>query len=321
MTTPDRPTAFLSRRFPESIEQELGRRFHLRVNHDDSILSVDELVHQARGADVLFVTATERLPADALFALQGSANIVATLSVGLDHIDLLAAQAAGISVLNTPDVLSDACADLAMMLVLNACRRGYEADQLVRSGQWAGWAPTQLLGLQLKGRRLGIFGMGRIGRCIAERARAFGLKIHYHNRRPLEDTGDAVYHATLEGLMAQSDIFLVAAPGTPELKGIVDRERIALLPDGAVVVNISRGDLIDDQGLINALQTGAVFAAGLDVFANEPAVNPGYRRLSNVFLTPHIGSATNETREAMGWLLINGIDQLRQGKTPLNLVV
>lgn len=321
MTTSARLSAFLSRRFPESIEQELGRRFHLRVNHDDGILSADALVEQARGADVLFVTATERLPADVLAALRGSVGIVATLSVGLDHIDLVAAQAAGIRVLNTPDVLSDACADLAMMLVLNACRRGYEADQLVRSGKWSGWAPTQLLGLQLKGRRLGIFGMGRIGRCIAERARAFGLAIHYHNRRPVEQAGDARYHPTLESLMAHSDIFLVAAPGAPELKGIVDQKHLALLPDGAVVVNISRGDLIDDPALIHALQSGAVFAAGLDVFANEPAVNPGYGRLPNVFLTPHIGSATNETREAMGWLLINGIDQLRQGKTPLNLVV
>jgi glyoxylate reductase len=235
---------------------------------------------------------------------------------------MAAARAAGIKVLHTPDVLSDACAEIAMLLLLNACRRGFEADRMVRSNSWPGWGPTQLLGLGLTGRRLGIFGMGRIGRAIATRAKGFGLEIHYHNRSRL--TADlengATYHETVESLLATSDIFLIAAPGRPELKGFLDHARIALMPEGGVVINISRGDLINDDALIEALQSGRLFAAGLDVFANEPNIDPRYRALDNTFLSPHIGSATHETRDAMGWLLIHGIETLAKGDVPSNLL-
>ncbi|MEO6959031.1 MAG: NAD(P)-dependent oxidoreductase, partial [Burkholderiaceae bacterium] len=206
---------------------------------------------------------------------------------------------------------------------LNACRRGFEADRMVRTGAWPGWAPTQLLGKGLVGRRLGIFGMGRIGRAIATRARGFGLEIHYHNRRRLDaelETG-ARYHDSLDSLLEVSDIFLLAAPGSPEIKGAIGCRRLALLPLGAVVVNISRGDLIDDDALIAALQSGRLFAAGLDVFVNEPRVDPRYFGLDNVFLTPHIGSATEQTRDAMGWLLIEGLSALGKGEAPANLLV
>jgi len=193
---------------------------------------------------------------------------------------------------------------------------------MVRTGAWAGWAPTQLLGMGLVGRTLGIFGMGRIGRAIAVRAKAFGLHIHYHNRSRLDATLEqgATYHQTLDGLLSASDILMVAAPGAPSLRGTFDAERLARLPEGAVVVNISRGDLVDDEALIAALRSGRVRAAGLDVFANEPQVHPGYRELDNVFLSPHIGSATHETRDAMGWLLIDGIEALGRGETPDNLL-
>lgn len=315
----ERPRAYLCRRFTPAVEAALRERFDLAVNEDDAILPPEEMVRRARDAQVLFVTATESLRAPALAGLP-QLKAVATLSVGHDHIDLQAAQAAGIAVLHTPDVLSDACADVAMMLLLNACRRGLEGDRLVRSGAWQGWAPTQLLGMGLQGKVLGIFGMGRIGRAIAERARGFGLQVHYHNRSRLEPTlaQGASYHATLDGLLAASDILMVAAPGAPALRGVLDAGRLAGLRRGAVLVNISRGDLVDDEALIAALRSGQLRAAGLDVFANEPRVHPGYRELDNVFLTPHIGSATEETRDAMGWLLIDGLEALAAGRQPTN---
>ena len=314
--------AFLCRRFTAAIEAELRERFDLSLNEDDALLPPVEIARRAAGAEVLLVTATEVVDAEVMRALQPGLKAIATLSVGYDHIDMAAAQAMGIQVLHTPDVLSNACAEIAMLLVLNACRRGYEADRMVRSGAWPGWGPTQLLGLGLTGRRLGIFGMGRIGRAIATRARAFGLEIHYHNRTRLapELEQGATYHDALDGLLAASEIFVVAAPGAPGLAGIIDHERIARIPAGGVLVNISRGDLINDDALIGALKSKHLSAAGLDVFANEPAIDPRYRALDNVFLTPHIGSATHETRNAMGWLLIRGLEALADGKVPENLL-
>lgn len=322
MTAAPRPPAFLCRRFTPAVEAALHQRFALTVNQDDSILPAATIAQRARGAEVLFVSATETLDAATIAALAPRLRTIATLSVGFNHIDLAAARAAGVRVLHTPDVLSDACAEIALMLLLNACRRGYEADRMVRSDAWPGWAPTQLLGMGLVGRRLGIFGMGRIGRAIAQRARPFGLAIHYHNRTPLADglAEGATYHDSLDGLMAASDILMVAAPGAPALRGAIDARRLALMPRGGVLVNISRGDLVDDAALIAALQNGQLRGAGLDVFAGEPAIHPGYRQLDNVFLSPHIGSATHETRDAMGWLLIHGIEALARGETPANLL-
>jgi glyoxylate reductase len=322
MNTDPLQKAFLCRRFTPAIEAELGKRFDLAVNRDDTVLTPTDIANLAKDAEVLFVTATEAVSAEVIRKLQPSLKIIATLSVGYDHIDMAAARSSGIHVIHTPDVLSDACAEIAMLLVLNACRRGYEADRMVRSGSWPGWGPTQLLGMGLNGRRLGIFGMGRIGRAIATRARGFGLEIHYHNRGqlPHDLEGGATYHDTLDSLLGASDIFLIAAPGRPELKGFLNRDRIAKIREGSIVINISRGDLINDDALVEALQSKHLFAAALDVFANEPNIDPRYRTLDNIFLTPHIGSATHETRDAMGWLLIRGIEALDRGDVPTNLV-
>ncbi|MDM0014909.1 D-glycerate dehydrogenase [Variovorax sp. J22P168] len=319
---PTLPRAFLCRRFTAPVEAALHERFALTMNEDDSILSAGQIAGLAAGCEVLFVTATESIDATVIAALSPSLRIIATLSVGYDHIDRAAAGEAGISVLHTPDVLSDACAEIALMLLLNACRRGHEADRLVRSGAWAGWAPTQLLGMGLVGRKLGIFGMGRIGRAIAVRARAFGLEIHYHNRQRLAPALEdgAVYHEALDDMLSSADILMIAAPGSPSLRGTFDARRLALLPVGAVVVNISRGDLVIDDALIDALHSGRLRGAGLDVFANEPRIHPGYRALDNVFLSPHLGSATHETRDAMGWLLIRGVEALARGEEPANLL-
>lgn len=315
------PRAYLCRRFTPAIEAALRERFELTVNEDDGILPPDAMARAARDAEVLFLTATETLRAATLAQLP-ALRVAATLSVGHDHIDCDAAAAAGVRVLNTPDVLSEACAEVAMMLLLNACRRGHEADRLVRSGAWSGWAPTQLLGMGLPGRTLGIFGMGRIGREIAQRARGFGLRIAYHNRNRLspELEQGARFEPTLDGLLHGCDILMIAAPGAPSLRGMFDARRFAQMRPGSVVVNISRGDLVHDEALIAALRGGHLRAAGLDVFANEPHIHPGYRTLDNVFLSPHLGSATVETRDAMGWLLIEGYEALARGETPANLL-
>ena len=315
------PRAYLCRRFTPTIEAALRERFDLAINEGDSILPPDSMARAARDAEVLLLTATETLRAETLAQLP-ALRVAATLSVGHDHIDLDAAAAAGVRVLNTPDVLSEACAEVAMMLLLNACRRGREADQLVRSGAWSGWAPTQLLGMGLPGRTLGIFGMGRIGREIAQRARGFGLRIAYHNRNRLapELEQGARFEPTLDGLLRGCDILMIAAPGAPALRGMFDAQRFAQMRPGSVVVNISRGDLVQDDALIAALRSGHLRAAGLDVFANEPHIHPGYRALDNVFLSPHLGSATVETRDAMGWLLIEGYEALMRGEKPSNLL-
>lgn len=317
-----KPSAYLCRRLTHDVELALQARYNLHINEHDSILGPNEIAHLAKGSQILFVTATESVTEDLIEQLSPCLRYVATLSVGYDHIDMAAANRFGIQVLHTPDVLSEACAEIAMMLILTACRRGYEADQLVRSGQWQGWSPTQLLGVGLTGRRLLIFGMGRIGREIAKRARAFGMQIHYHNRRRLDPDQEmgALFHENLDDALCNADIVVVAAPGSPALKGIINAESIARMPDGSVLINISRGDLVDDDALINALNSGKLFSAGLDVFSNEPHVDARYFALKNVFLTPHIGSATRETRDAMGWMLVNGLEQLRQGQQPSNLI-
>ncbi|CAG9172825.1 2-hydroxyacid dehydrogenase [Cupriavidus pampae] len=314
--------AYVCRRMPPDVEAAMQARFTVNLNESDALLSSTAIADHARGATVLFVTATERIDGELLRQLSPTLKTVATLSVGHDHIDLATARELGIEVLHTPDVLSDACAEVALMLLLNAARRGFEADVMVRSAQWRGWAPTQLLGKGLVGKRLGIFGMGRIGRAIATRARAFGMQIHYHNRSALTpDLAEgATFHPSLENLCQHSDMLMVAAPGSPQLKGALDAAHLRALPRGAVVVNISRGDIVNDDALIDALKTGHVFAAGLDVFANEPDIDPRYRELDNVFLSPHIGSATEETRNAMGWLLIDGLAALRRGERPANLI-
>ncbi|WP_413737406.1 2-hydroxyacid dehydrogenase [Sodalis sp. RH21] len=256
--------------------------------------------------------AIERLPS--------SLRAICTYSVGTSHIDLDAAKERGLMVLYTPDVLSESCADTAILLMLGAGRRAVEGLGLLKSGQWPGWAPDQLLGKDLWGQRLGIFGMGRIGQAIARRARGFDMDVHYHNRHrlPMDIENGARYHATLAELMAHSDYFCIACPPTPETRGAVGDAQLAQLPEGAVVVNISRGDIINDDALVAALRGGQVAAAGLDVFAGEPDIHPDYLTLDNVFGLPHLGSATLATRLRMAALLRDGLLSTLAGEAPLN---
>lgn len=296
------------------------------VNPHERTLRPDEIIWHVRHhrADTLLVMAMDCIDATLIAALPDAVRVIATYSVGHDHIDLAAAQARGIAVLSTPDVLSDAVADLGILLLLGAARRAREAMNLIYSGDWTGWSPTQLIGRDLTGARIGILGMGRIGRAIAHRARhGFAMSVHYHNRTrlPAELEDGAHFQPSLESLLPVSDFLMLAAPATPATHGVLNAASIEKLPPGAVVANVSRGDLVDDEALIAALGSGRVMAAGLDVFRGEPAIHPGYLRLPNVFLQPHQGSSTIETRLRMGVMLLDSFARFRAGETvPSRLV-
>jgi lactate dehydrogenase-like 2-hydroxyacid dehydrogenase len=311
---------YLARWLPQLVEARIAERYQIVRNPTGRAMNAEQLAASAVGCPYLFVSATETVSRLVFEKLMGALEAVATLSVGYDHIDLTAAREHQVAVFHSPGVLTDACADLAMLLVLNAARRGHEGDSMVRSGKWPGWAPTQLLGIGLVGKRMGILGMGRIGQAVADRARSFGIEIHYHNRRRLAPDAEkgAVYHETAEQLLSVSDLFVITAPGSPELAGFLNRERIRLLPQDAIVVNVARGEMIDDDALIEALRDKRVFAAGLDVFHREPVVDPRYFELENVFLTPHIGSATEGTRNAMGLILLEGLREFEAGRYAAN---
>ncbi len=312
----------VTRRLPPNVEARLARDYQATLNGDDRVYSSAEIVDGAGGHDGILCCSTEKFSADVISALPQSVKILATFSVGYEHIDVPAAAKRGLKVTNTPDVLTDATADIAMLCLLAAARRGSEGDRLVRADQWEGWHTTMMLGTHMTGKRLGVFGMGRIGRAVAQRGRGFGMRIHYHNRSRLDDALEqgATFHQTLESLLAVSDFFSINAPSSPETLKFLNAERIALLPDGAVVANTARGNMVDDDALIAALESGKVAAAGLDVFDGEPNIHPGYRSLDNVFLLPHLGSATHETRDAMGFCCLDNLDAFFSGNpcpTPL----
>ncbi len=322
MSSKHRLRVAVTRALPEPVLELVAERHDMWLNPDDRTLSADELQRVAAAADVLLVTAFDRLDAAAIARLPEAVRIIATYSVGLEHIDLQAARARGISVLYTPDVLSDSVAEMAILLMLGAARRAHEGAAMLYGGHWKGWSPTQLVGREVSGSRMGIVGMGRIGRAIARRARGFDMAVHYHNRGelPAELAGGATFHATLAGLLAVSDVLVLAAPSSGTTRGLIDETALAALPHGAVVVNIARGDLIDDDALIAALRSGQVGSAGLDVFRGEPQLDHRYLHLPNVFLQPHQGSSTLEARLRMGQILLDGIEALVAGRNPVNRI-
>jgi lactate dehydrogenase-like 2-hydroxyacid dehydrogenase len=315
---PSKPALLVTRKLPEAVEARASRDYRARLNSADAALDGDGLLRAAAEADGVLCTTTDRLDAATIGKLPASVRILATFSVGFEHIDIKAARGRGLVVTNTPDVLTDATADVAILLMLGAARRASEGERLIRANAWTGWAPTQLLGSHVSGKRLGILGMGRIGRAVAHRARAFGMVIHYHNRQqlPPEAEQGAIFHETPESLLPSSDILSIHCPLTPETRHFVDTKRIELLPLGAIVVNTARGGIVKDDDLIAALRTGRLAAAGLDVFDGEPRINPGYRDLPNTFLLPHLGSATRETREAMGFRALDNLDAFFAGRAP-----
>jgi lactate dehydrogenase-like 2-hydroxyacid dehydrogenase len=305
-----KPSLLLTRKLPDAVEARAVRDYRATLNPDDTPLTGAQLAARAAGADGILCSAGDRLDAAAIAALPDSVRIVATFSVGTDHIDLNAARARGLTVTNTPDVLTDATADVALLLMLGAARRASEGERMIRAGTWTGWTPTQLMGTHLGGKRLAILGMGRIGRAVAARARAFGMTIHYSNRSRLapELEQGATFHADPEAMLAHADVLSLHCPATAETTHWLNAARIARLPSGAIVVNTARGAVVDDSALIAALRAGRLAAAGLDVFENEPNLNPAYRDLPNTFLLPHLGSATVETRNAMGFRALDNLD-------------
>ncbi|MCP5409959.1 MAG: D-glycerate dehydrogenase [Chromatiaceae bacterium] len=319
----DKPVVLVTRKLPAAVEDRLQRDYNARLNSSDQIYSSDQLIEQAQGADAIVPCHTEKLNADVIARLPASIRAITSFSVGFDHIDLQAAKARGILVTNTPEVLSDATAEIAMLLLLGAARRAHEGEQQIRTDSWADWSATYQLGLQVSGKRLGIIGMGRVGQIMARRARGFDMQIHYYNRSrlPAELELDAVYHDSVEGLLPHCDFLSIHCPATPETRHLLNGERIALLPDRAVVVNTARGAVVDDDALIAALRSGKLFSAGLDVFNDEPRIHPGYRELKNTFLLPHIGSATVETRDAMGFRALDNLDAIMAGREPRDRLV
>ncbi|MCA8907461.1 MAG: D-glycerate dehydrogenase [Rhodospirillaceae bacterium] len=318
------PVVFVTRRLPEAVEARLTRDYTPVLNVDDTPFAPAELVERVvnAGAEAVLCCPTDKMSADVIAALPNKVRALATFSVGYDHIDLTAAKAHDLIVTNTPDVLTDATADCAMLLLLAAARRAWSAESLVRRGDWTNWAPTGQIGTQVSGKRLGIFGMGRIGQALAKRARGFDMEIHYSDLAPLplDQEQGAVFHADPEELLGIAEFLSLHCPLTEDTRHFLDARRIALMPDGAIVVNTARGPIVDDEALITALRGGKLAAAGLDVFDGEPKINPGYLALENVTLYPHIGSATKETRDAMGFVALDNLDAVFGGRTPPNRV-
>ena len=318
----DKPVVFVTRKLPPNVEARLLRDYRPVLNPDDALYDTEHLPDRCRGAEALLPCPTDGLTADVINALPETVKVIATFSVGYDHIDLQAAKARGIVVTNTPDVLTAATADCAMLLLLAAARGAYSAEKLVRENRWRAWAPTGQIGVQVTGKRLGIFGMGRIGQAVAQRARGFEMTVHYSDvrRLPPHLEQGAAFHADPEALLPHCDFLSLHCPLTPQTRHFLDDRRIARLPDGAVIVNTARGPIVDDDALIRALTSGKLAAAGLDVYEGEPRIDPRYRDLPNVTLFPHIGSATAETRDAMGFTVLDNLDALFAGREPPNRV-
>ena len=318
-----KPILVVTTRYPKEVEDRIDRDYNARRNPNQLRFNQQQLLSAADGADALFITPADRLDSGFFQKVSPTVKIIATFSVGFEHIDLEAAARRKIPVAYTPGVNNEATADIAMLLLLGASRRAYEAQELIRTGAWKQPLGTDmLLGWQLGGKVLGILGMGRVGQSVARRAQGFGMKIHYSNgsKLPPEIAGDAVYHEDPSDLLRASKFLSLHAPETPQTHHFLNAKAISLLPQGAIVVNTARGGLVVDEDLIAALKSGRIAAAGLDVFEGEPKLNPEYVSLKNTFLLPHIGSATIETRTAMGMLALDNVEAVLNGRPAPTLV-
>jgi lactate dehydrogenase-like 2-hydroxyacid dehydrogenase len=322
MTT-SKPRVLATRHFPADVETRLSASFDAKLNLEDKLYDGPGLAKAAEGFDGIMCAAGDPLSAETIGKLPASVRMIATFSVGYEHVDVAAAAKRNIKVSNTPDVLTDATADIAMLCMLGAARRAHEGTAMLRTHNWIGWEPRQLMGVHVTGKRLGILGMGRIGQALAERARAFRMTIHYSNRSRLSPDLEkgAIFYANPDDMLAHCDFLSINAPMTAATRKWVNAERIARLPKGAIVVNTARGGVVDDEALIAALKSGHLFAAGIDVFDGEPKIHQGYYGLENAFLLPHMGSATVETRNAMGFKALDNLEAfLLRGQTPPDLV-
>lgn len=313
-----KPRIWITRRLSDATLARATRDYEVVINHDDTPGTAEQLIAASAEFDGIIPCHSEHFSAEVVAQFADRLKIVANHSVGVDHCDLSALAARGIVVTNTPDVLSDATAELAMLLMLGAARHAVAGDRIVRTGAWDSWSPAFMVGKQVTGARLGIIGMGRVGRAFAAKARGFDMDVHYYNRSPLpeDQAAGATYHATIESLLAVADFLSLHCPATPETLDLMNAERFALLPKGAVIVNSARGALVDEEALMAALDSGQVSAAGLDCFKVEPGGNPAFARYENIFMLPHIGSATRQTRDAMGFRALDNLDAFFAGRQP-----
>ena len=321
----NKPKVIVTRKLPEAIETRMMELFDTTLNDSDEPMPKAAMIEAVKTAEVLVPTLTDRLDGSVLAHANPDLKLIANYGTGVDHIDVEAAYARGITVTNTPGVLTEDTADMTMALILGVSRRLVAGERLARSGDWDGWSPTGMLGHRITGKRLGILGMGRIGTAVARRARGFGLSIHYHNRRrvheSVENELEATYWESLDQMLARMDIISVNCPHTPATFHLLSARRLKLLRPETTIVNTSRGEVIDEAALTRMLRNNEIAGAGLDVFEHEPAINPKLRELENVVLLPHMGSATIEGRLDMGEKVVINIKTFADGHRPPDRVL
>jgi len=313
----NKPRVSVTQRLPKVVEDRMVNLFDTTLRHDTNLMTQDELKRAIADCEVFVPTVTDIINSDVISAASKKLRLIANFGAGTDHIDINFAHERGIIVTNTPGVLTEDTADLTMALILAVPRRLVEGDRRARSGKFDGWTPTFMLGHRIRGKRLGIIGMGRIGQAVARRAKMFGLEVHYHNRNRLpagiEDTFDATYWPKLDPMLPSIDILVITCPNTPETYHLINKKRLKLLSPTSYIVNTSRGEVIDEAALANALSLGELSGAGLDVYEKEPRIHPDLIKLQNVILSPHIGSATHESRQEMGEKVMINIRAMMDG--------
>ena len=300
----------ITRKLIKESEDKAVKTFKPIFNTNDELYSQTKVIEMSNGCDGILSSLTDKMDKQTIDKLPDTIKIISNFAVGFGNIDLEAAKNRGIAVTNTPEVLSDATAEIGILLILGACRRAAEGIQSAQEGGWK-WSADYLIGKQLTGTRLGVLGMGRIGQKIAKIARSLGMIIHYHNRSKLSEEKEqgAIYHKDIKSLFSVSDVLSICCPATKETENMINKETVEYFPKGAVITNVARGDIVDDEALIDALNRRKIYAVGLDVYKNEPNLNPGYSKIKSAFILPHLGSATKDTRIAMANLAIDNIDE------------
>jgi len=300
----------ITRKLIKDSEDKASKTFDPIFNSNDELYSQSKVIEMSKDCDGILTSLTDKMDKETINKLPDTIKIISNFAVGFGNIDLDAAKKRGIAVTNTPEVLSDATAEIGILLILGACRRAAEGIEAAREGGWK-WSADYLIGKQLTGTRLGILGMGRIGQKIAKIAKSLGMVIHYHNRSKLkaEKEDGAIYHDNIKSLFAVSDVLSICCPATKETENMINKETVEYFPKGAIITNVARGDIIEDEALIDALNRRKIYAVGLDVYKNEPNLNPGYLKIKTAFILPHLGSATKDTRIAMANLAIDNIDE------------
>jgi len=320
-----KPLVIVTRKLPASVELRMKELFNVRLNGDDKVFTQEDLIAAVKEAHVLVTTVTDKISWDVLSKVAPDLKMIANYGVGVDHIDLVSARNKGITVTNTPGVLTEDTADMAMLLILGITRRMSEGEKMLRAGKWKIWSPTGMLGMRLRDKNLGIIGMGRIGQALALRAKTFGLNIHYHNRQKIDDGLEknigATYWTSLDQMITQMDIISLNCSSTPDTRHIMSRRRIGLMKKNAYLINTTRGDVVDEDALIWALEEEIIAGVGLDVYKNEPNINPRLLNFDNALLTPHMGSATDEARIAMGEKVIMNVKIFLDGHSPRDRVL